>query len=241
MDTKKFKRLKVHAILGTKGGVGKSSVAVHLSDWFKHKNLPFLAYDLDEENSTFNRFVPEAVCLNTRDREQADLLVINAEEESKKGEKAAIILDLRAGSGDEMLSWFSEVPFEYLKELGIDFVGWGCVTSDPDSQQTVARWMDRLGGDLSAAVFVKNLKDGDFKFQRPPVSPKICKEVVIPQVEARLMSRINEQAMPLSEILDIQETIKGLTDIMMKSRIRRLQQEIFKGFDSIADIIVSQK
>ena len=241
MQAKQSKRLKVHAILGTKGGVGKSTLAVHLSDWFKRNKISYLAFDLDEENSTFNRFAPEAVCLNTRDREQADELIIKAEEVSEKGDAAAIIMDLRAGSGDEMLTWFSEVPFEYLSSKGIDFVGWGCVTSDPDSQQTVARWMDRLGHALAAAVFVKNLKDGNFSFQKPLNCPKITHEITIPQIEARLMARINEQALRLSDILNIEETIKGLTDTMMKARIRRIQQEVFASFDSIASTLSDAK
>jgi len=234
----KFTRLKVHAILGTKGGVGKSSLAVHLADWMEQRKLPYAAFDLDEENSTFNRFNDRALRLNTRDREQADLLIMRAEELAAGHQTAAIILDLRAGSGDEMLTWFSEVPFDYLQEKGIDFIGWGCVTSDPDSQQTVARWLEKLEHGLQACCIVKNLKDGDFGYVEPLIKPPVVRVLSIPQIESRLMSRINEQALPLSGILQIQETIKGLTDTMMRARIARLQKEIFAQFDQHSDVLV---
>lgn len=237
-NAKRFGRLKIHAILGTKGGVGKSSLAVHLADWMEQRQLPYSAYDLDEENSTFNRFNSKAACLNTRDREQADLLVMRAEELAGEHKTAALILDLRAGSGDEMLAWFAEVPFDYLREKGIDFVGWGCVTSDPDSQQTVARWLERLESGLQASCIVKNLKDGNFAYVEPVIKPPILRTITIPQIESRLMARINEQAMPLSGILKIQDNIKGLTDTMMRARISRLQKEIFAQFDAQKDILV---
>lgn len=233
----KFNRLKVHAILGTKGGVGKSSLAVHLADWMEQRKLPYSAFDLDEENSTFNRFNSRAVRLNTRDREQADLLVMQAEELAASHQTAAIIMDLRAGSGDEMLTWFAEVPFDYLQEKGIDFIGWGCVTSDPDSQQTVARWLEKLEQGLQACIIVKNLKDGDFGYVEPIIRPPTIRTLTVPQIESRLMARINEQALPLSGILKIQEPIKGLTDTMMRARIARLQKEIFAQFDQHADVL----
>ena len=118
-----YPKLRVHTILGTKGGVGKSTAAVHLLDWFNARNLPVASFDLDDENSTLHRFVPSSQCLNTRDREQADMLIVKAEELALTREHAAIVIDLRAGSGDDMLTWFSEVPFDYLAENGIEFVG----------------------------------------------------------------------------------------------------------------------
>jgi len=235
-----YPKLRVHTILGTKGGVGKSTAAVHLLDWFNARNLPVTSFDLDDENATLHRFVPSSQCLNTRDREQADMLVVKAEELAMGKDHAAIVIDLRAGSGDDMLAWFAEVPFDYLAENGIEFVGWACVTSDPDSQQTVSKWLEKIGSKLASCVFVKNLKDGDFQYNIPDCAPKLTATVIIEQIDSRVMSRINEQALPLGDILKLPKGMKGLTDTMMYTRLIRYRDSIFKQLDAIKDILVAK-
>lgn len=226
------KRLKVHTILGTKGGVGKSTIATHLADWLKERGFKILCYDLDDENATFNRFIPEAKKLDTHDTEQTDELVFEAEK--SVGDYDAMVLDLRAGAGNEMLTWFADVPFADLSEQGIDFVGWGCITSDPDSADSVTNWLEVLASEIESVVIVKNLKDG--LFEDEPFKGEKAR-VVVNAVDHKLMARMNEKNCSLSKVLGLAKGNKGLTDTMMRTRVLRLRDDIFRQFDAIKGIL----
>lgn len=228
----KAKRLKIHTILGTKGGVGKSTIATHLADWLKDRGYKILCYDLDDENATFNRFVPEARKLDTHDTEQTDELVFDAEK--YVGDYDAMVLDLRAGAGNEMLNWFADVPFAELKEQGIDFVGWGCITSDPDSSDSVTNWLEVLASEIDSVIIVKNLKDGLFEDQQFRGEKA---RIIVEPVDHKLMARMNEKNCSLTKVLSLPKGNKGLTDTMMRTRVLRLRENLFAQFDTLKAIL----
>jgi cellulose biosynthesis protein BcsQ len=65
-----MKRLDL--ILNGKGGVGKSFFAVNLVQYLKDKNITHVAIDSDNENSTLNRFHPDAQFVDLADRRGLD-------------------------------------------------------------------------------------------------------------------------------------------------------------------------
>ncbi|CAF0698011.1 nucleotide-binding protein [Candidatus Methylacidithermus pantelleriae] len=230
----------VHMILGTKGGVGKTTLACHLTDYLKTHQVPFALYDGDEENHSLSRFFSEANAINLRNVRSIDTAVSEAE----SGRHKVVLVDLRAGSGSEVLEWFEDVPFDELRVEGIGFVGWGCVTTDPDSVTTLLHWADVLKERISYVV-VRNEKDGPLgeqldgsmgaieflKRNRPPV-------LTIPRFHPELMAELNRLNFSMGKVLSLEQKVPGLNDTMMRRRLLRYQGKIFEQFDKIRELII---
>lgn len=231
----------INTILGTKGGVGKSTTAVHLVDWLKENGLSPKLIDLDWETGTFSRYWPEAEKITSLQTESLDDLVEKAmhmTEGHSPENPGVMVIDLRGGSGDEVLDWFSEVPFSDLAAEGIVFIAWGCITTDPDSRQTVARWFKALAGQVSWNVLVRNAKDGEVPYT--PIALDIEDSISfldVPALDPKVMARINSKCMPLGQILKLNDREKGLTDVMMRTRLKRYRYSLFAQIDAFKDKI----
>ncbi|WP_237394917.1 AAA family ATPase [Methylacidimicrobium sp. AP8] len=229
----------IHIVLGTKGGVGKTTLACHLADYLAGQHVPHLLVDADDENQSFHRFFPDAMPVSPRNVRSVDSVVAMAE----SGDHRIVLVDLRAGSGDEMLRWFEDVPFDELRET-VRFVGWGCITTDPDSVVVLLRWAASLGDHLQYVV-VKNEKDGKemdalehTKEGAEFLKKRLPQEVRIPLLApTSVVVDLNKNNLSLGSALTLKEKIPGLTDTMMRSRLRRYQRGIFDQFDRLAEVI----
>jgi len=231
----------LHVILGTKGGVGKSTYAVHLADWFASLEIPHKLLDMDDENATLARFFPAAERRNSRKLTEKDSLVT---EFAESGQYALVLADLRAGSGDEMLDWFKDVPFDYLAEKGIKFVCHGSVTSDPDSVSTLINWANAIG-DAVKYVVVKNYKDGNEipALDRTEEGEEFLRQftpaiIQLQAVPTAIMSLLNARNLSFGNALNTTEQIRGVNDSMMRGRLARWQKEIFAQFAAHTDLLL---
>src|SRR5688572_9376744 len=142
---------------GAKGGTGKSTAARFLITYLRQYDADPLLLDLDDENKTLSRFFPEAIRVEIKKSSSHDILV----EKVLGSDQPLVLADLKAGTGREVLNWFSDVPFDELQSLGVRFVCIGSITSSPDSAQSFLNWVTVLQDRVSYLVF-KNLKDGEF-------------------------------------------------------------------------------
>ncbi len=101
-----MKRLDL--ILNGKGGVGKSFFAVNFVQYLKDKGIKHVAIDSDNENSTLNRFHPDASFIDLADRRGLDG-VFNLLEKSN-----LVVMDCRAASTDLFTSFFETICASFL-------------------------------------------------------------------------------------------------------------------------------
>ena len=115
-------------ILNGKGGVGKSTFATHLVQFYKDLGAAHRSVDTDNENSTLKRFHPDAEFVDLSAPRGLDLLFELLQQTH------TVIADCRAASTDLILGYFAEVSvFEVLASLGARLTVVMPVNHEPDS------------------------------------------------------------------------------------------------------------
>ena len=115
-------------ILNGKGGVGKSTFATHLIQFYKDLGAAHRSVDTDNENSTLKRYHPDAEFLDLSVPRGLDLLFELLEQTH------TVITDCRAASTDLILGYCVEVSiFEVLGSIGARLTVVMPVNHEPDS------------------------------------------------------------------------------------------------------------
>ncbi len=133
---------------GAKGGSGKSTAARFVITYLREHGEDPLLLDLDDENKTLSRFFPEAIKVEIKKSSSQDILV----EKVLSSNHSLVLADLKAGTGRDVLNWFSDVPFDELHSLGVRFVCIGSITSSPDSAQSFLNWVTVLQNRVSSRL-----------------------------------------------------------------------------------------
>lgn len=115
-------------ILNGKGGVGKSTFATQLVQFYKDLGAAHRSVDTDNENSTLKRFHPDAEFVDLSAPRGLDLLFELLQHTD------TVIADCRAASTDLILCYFAEVSvFDVFESLGARLTVVMPVNHEPDS------------------------------------------------------------------------------------------------------------
>lgn len=141
-----------------KGGIGKSFVATLLHDHLSERNVRLKAFDLDHANSTFQRYVPEAVFIDTD--VDADKLGVLDQLVHALEEVDVVLADNRAAGGAKVRQYLDENRLTSLQqEIGFALVLVVVAVDDKDAVSQIADLVD-LYGDKVRWLVVRNLRDG---------------------------------------------------------------------------------
>jgi len=127
---------------GGKGGVGKTTVAISIADYYVTRAIPAVLFDCDTENKSrgsLSHFFPQATKLDIRSERGLDRFVDAA---LAAGAPVALA-DLAAGSGRDTFHWF-DTMFEALGDEGIAFTAVATITSAASSVESLFTWADAL-------------------------------------------------------------------------------------------------
>lgn len=147
---------------GGKGGVGKTTVATAIADYYAARGIPATLFDCDTENKqrgSLNHFFPEATKLDIRSERGLDLLVDSA----FAAEAPVALADLAAGSGRDTFRWF-DTMFDGLDAAGIRFTAVATITSAASSVETLFTWANALGTRARYLVVKNHVAGDDFGF-----------------------------------------------------------------------------
>jgi hypothetical protein len=143
---------------GGKGGVGKTTVATAIADYYATRSISAVLFDCDTENKargSLSHFFPGATKLDIRTDRGLDRFVDAAQ---AAGAPVALA-DLAAGSGRDTFQWF-DTMFDALTEEGMRFTAVATVTSAASSVETLFTWAEALR-DRVRYLVVKNHVAGD--------------------------------------------------------------------------------
>jgi hypothetical protein len=226
---------------GAKGGSGKSTAARFVITYLREHGADPLLLDLDDENKTLSRFFPEAIPVEIKKGSSHDILV----EKVLGGGQPLILADLKAGTGREVLDWFSDVPFDELELLGVSFVCIGSITSSPDTVQSFLNWVTVLQNRVSYLIF-KNLKDGESLPDYETTSEAVAfrknlapHHVILRRLDEEYQTELERLNLTISQVLESRNGISArgkalgpvLSQLLVRARLRRFQREIYEQLD----------
>ena len=228
--------------MGGKGGVGKTSFVLALTEWFAHHQIPVRLMDLDTENKArgslkhyFDRIVPK---VNIHTAAGLDAFI-----DYLSDDIPIILADMGASSGQVTHEWFDSM-FEDVAATGVEFTAIGIVTPDPASVESVLSWAARLQDRVSYVVVENAIThQADFSYWRDSKQADQFRSAFHPVVlnmEFRLPDLENpsrQHGITLSQIIERQIQVPELQRaslvIRAQSYRRRLFQEIEKAEDSL--------
>ena len=143
---------------GGKGGVGKTTVATAIADFYAARDIPATLFDCDTENKqrgSLSHFFPTATKLDIRAERGLDRFV----DTMLAAETPVALADLAAGSGRAAFEWI-DTMFDGLAAEGFRFTAVATITSAASSVEISDR-----GGDsrLADAAFATAREDNEFR------------------------------------------------------------------------------
>ena len=147
---------------GGKGGVGKTTVATAIADYYAVRGISATLFDCDTENKqrgSLSHFFPKAEKLDIRVERGLDRFV-----DAALGTDASIALaDLAAGSGRDTFQWF-DTMFDGLDAAGVRFTAVATITNAASSVETLFTWANALGSRARYLVVKNHIAGDDFGF-----------------------------------------------------------------------------
>jgi GTPase SAR1 family protein len=229
---------------GGKGGVGKTTLALSLYDYYRTKEVAVQLVDFDAENhakSGLNFWHPIAEKIDVQTRNGLDRLIDLSLDES--GE--VILADMGAGSGNVTHRWFVDI-YPELEAAGIEFTSIGLVTADPGSVESILAWSIHLKEAVSYLVVLNELdREGEafpYWFDSKEVQHfvRAHSPIVIKMHSRRpdLEQCARNHGVSLAQIADRKTKAPELTSASIVMRAQSYRRRMDAEFEKAADILL---
>ena len=216
---------------GGRGGVGKTTVATLLLDYYQHKGVAVAGLDFDTENKTsagLSYFYPQVCKVDIDHRDGMDAII-----DAVQGEAPIVFADMGARSGSTTFKWFNEMA-ESLKEVGVAFAAVGVVTTDPGSVESVIEWGKHLKNRVRHIICLNKMADPNEEFiywnshaqaikYRELAKPAV---ITLESINPQLQNALRTHGATIGQVAD--KTVKATELTSMKWIIRA--QAIRRGF-----------
>jgi len=222
-----------------KGGVGKTTVARTLLDYFAANNVPTRAFDTESPHGTLKRFHPditEIVDLTTTADQMRVFDTLNA-----IGAPPVTIIDVRAGLLSSVLSSLRDIGFLDAAESGqITFVVFHILGPSISSLNEIAETMNAMAG--TKYFLVKNFINDTQFFQWDQVtynsyfrSIKDAIQLTVPKLNQVAYEQVEVASVPFSKFI----ASKGGHDevinhsFVLRGYVRHWLTNVWNEFDRI--------
>jgi hypothetical protein len=228
---------------GGKGGVGKTTAALSLYDYYQTKDAAVTLADFDGENrakSGLNFWHKAAQKVDIHTRSGLDKLIDLA-----LGPEGDIILaDMGAGSGSVTYQWFAEIYPELAAE-GVKVTSIGVVTADPGSVESVVTWAEHLNDDVEYLIILNELdQPGEtFRYWHESKQAKdfvaFSTPTVIKMASRRpdLEQAARNHGVSLAQIAERKTKAPDLVSASIVMRAQSYRRRMDAEFDTAADIL----
>jgi MinD-like ATPase involved in chromosome partitioning or flagellar assembly len=228
---------------GGKGGVGKTTAALSLYDYYNTKEANVTLADFDAENrakSGLNFWHKDTEKVDIHTRSGLDRLIDLA-----LGTESDIILaDMGAGSGAVTYRWFAEVYPELSSER-VKITSIGVVTADPGSVESVLTWAGHLKKEVDYLIVLNELEQqGEtFRYWHESKQAKefaaMCSPIVITMASRRadLEQAARNHGVSLAQIAERKTKAPELTSASIVMRAQSYRRRMNAEFESASEIL----
>jgi hypothetical protein len=225
---------QLNIILNGKGGVGKSFFAANFVQYLKDRQISYFAVDTDNENSTLNRFHPEAGFVDIGNGQEIDAIFLAMHLNN------LVVVDGRAASTDIFLNYFSEIRiFETLEMLNAALTVILPVNHEADSVEQLRLITEALGNRCNYLV-VKNQAHSEYftiydssKTRSRVIGELAGREIVMPKLYDWLVTSLNERNLTITDAIKDPEFW-----VMDRQRLKNWQDKFNEQIDGVRDILL---
>ena len=228
---------------GGKGGVGKTTAALSLYDYYMTKEASVTLADFDGENrakSGLNFWHKSAQKVDIHTRSGLDKLIDLA----LGTEDDIILADMGSGSGAVTYQWFAEIYPELAAE-GVKVTSIGIVTADPGSVESVLTWAGHLKNNVEYLIILNELEQPgeNFRYWHESKQAKEFATMSSPTVITMASRRPDlEQAarnhgVSLAQIAERKTKAPDLISASIVMRAQSYKRRMDAEFETAADIL----
>lgn len=225
----------VHFIGGEKGGVGKSTLARLLSQYFIDRDQRHVAFDADQSHATLTRHYADftqAVALD--DFESTDSIMEQAIDLD-----AAVVVDLPAQSQRHLDQWIEDSGvLELCEETGVPLIYWYVVDGGPDSVQLLGNFLDKYAGVLKPVVVCNHGCGTDFSDihavmqKREESAQQALIRIELPALHAGTMHKIEKMNLSFWAAINLKDKGTQHLGMMERQRAKVWLKKAYAAFDN---------
>jgi tRNA uridine 5-carbamoylmethylation protein Kti12 len=225
---------QIDIILNGKGGVGKSFFATNFVQFLKDRQIPHVAIDTDNENSTLKRFHGEAEFINIEDEQGIDLIFPALEK------APLVVVDCRAASTDIFLNYFAEVKvFDILRAMDTRLTVISPINHEADSIEQVKIVAEALGSRCKYVV-VKNQAHSEHftiyektKTRSRLIDELDAREIVMPKLYDWLVTGLNQTNLTITAAI-----ANSQFSLVNRQRLKNWREKFFEQIERTRDVLV---
>jgi hypothetical protein len=228
---------------GDKGGVGKSTVARTLLEFYQQEKVPFIAFDGDDTNPTLTRFFKTAERLSSKTPKGFEPLMNNLEEREGQegpGERPVQLVDLGAGTSIVLNQFVEQTGFfEVAKAQGAKVTFVFVLAPSADSINLLKILSEQHGRRLAYVIVRNNANPGTWdlwegsKTRGWVLSALDGIELEIPILDAEAFAQVDRKGVSWREAL-LSKEVK----LVARSYIFRWRQKVYAEFEKAKGLLV---
>ena len=228
---------------GDKGGVGKSTVARTLLEFYQQEKVPLIAFDGDDTNPTLTRFFKTAERLSSKTPKGLEPLMNNLElreEREGSGERPVQLVDLGAGTSIVLNQFVEQTGiFEVAKAHGAKLTFVFVLAPSADSINLLKILSDQHGCRIAYVIARNNANPGSWNlWEGSKTRAKVLgelrgMEITIPALDADAFAQVDRKGVFWREALLSKEV-----QLVARSYIFRWRQKVFAEFEKVKGLLV---
>jgi len=242
-------KVELYFIAGTKGGIGKSTMAALIAEIARDKGREVEIFDCDNENRSLvsafeshgENFKLHVIDPDSEDKAfPLDDVINRIAEETATGK--VFVVDMKAGTSYSVQNWFKSVPIGELAGSGVRINVVGCLTSDVESVKTFGAWVKYFVEEAEKGnvrfVVVKNMRDGrDFDHYSQSVRKALDGydfiELSLPKFEGEYLEKMKRHKTTLGKASKGEAKLPGYDGFMDLNRMRRYYEDATREIEKL--------
>ncbi len=225
-------------VLNGKGGVGKSFFAVNFIQYLKDSNIPHLACDCDNENSTLRRFHGDAVkFLDLSERRGLDAMFRAFDKHD------LVVVDCRAASTEVFFDYFDEIDLHTtLGSLSVALTLAIPVNHETDSVDQLQRIVAKLENACAYVVLRNQVHSEEFAvYDQSVVRNRLSKELGAKEITIAKMQPWLVEDLSLNNLTVTTAVQDGHLHLLDRQRLQTWQRRLYAEIESASELLLPVK